>query len=183
MVVNVKKKADELKIKGPDLITRTVGRDMYHAIKRMLEHMVHEEVVVLDFNGIKVIDTSFIDEFLVKLMIDGRTRKPAFYLKLKNISATAEINIDFVFKSYSNYGTQKLALVTEDICQSNNFFIGPLSDREKSIIDFIRVNKSSTTEDIVTFSGVEAAEMRPILDELHHLRLIRKEPGGLYYAV
>ena len=37
MVINIKKKAEELKIKTPDLITRHMGRTMYESIRGIVE--------------------------------------------------------------------------------------------------------------------------------------------------
>jgi len=100
MVIAIKKKAEELKIKSPDLITRHMGRIMYNAIKAIVENIGDGETLVLDFDGIKVIDSSFIDEMIVKLIVDSKSAERAFYIKLKNISAIAETNIDLVFRSY-----------------------------------------------------------------------------------
>jgi len=177
MVINVFKKAQELKLKTPDLITRHVGRVMYDAIKKMFEAVREGEIVVLDFGGIKVIDSSFIDEMLVRLIIDSRTCERPFFIRLKNISEIAEINIDLVFRSYSNYKNKKIVVITENICQNNAFFIGPLSDRERDILAYLRVNKSITVDDVAAFTGRPAGEARKIMDGLYALRLARYLDG------
>ncbi len=183
MIIQVKKKAEELKLKSADLITRTVGRDMYARISEAVAVATRDEVVVLDFSGIKVIDTSFIDELLVKLISDSKSEEKGFYIKIKNISRTAEINIDLVFKSYSHYKDNRLAVITEDICQNNSFFIGPLTDREREVIDFIRVNRMITNDDLETSTGLDREAARQLIDTLCTMKLIRKEKGGILMAI
>jgi hypothetical protein len=182
MVINIRKKADELKQKGPDLITRSVGRLMYQSIRAMLEHIREGETLLLDFQNIKVIDSSFIDEMIVRLVLDSRNGA-GFYVKLKNFSEIAELNIDMVFRSYSNYKNKKIVVITENICQNNAFFIGPLSDHERDIVEFLRINKSITLEDIVKFSGIPRDEVAGIMDELDALRVARKQDDGIFAAI
>ena len=182
MVIIIRKKADELKQKGPDLITRPMGRLMYQSIKSMLEHIREDETLLLDFLNIKVIDSSFIDEMIVRLVLDSRGGA-GFYVKLKNISEIAEINIDMVFRSYSNYKNKKIVVITENICQNNAFFIGPLSDRERDIVEFLRINKSITTDDIARFSGIPREEATGIMDGLHELRVVKKQDNGVFTAI
>ena len=182
MVININKKAEELKLKMPDLITRHVGRAMYESVKKLVENINDGETLVLDFGGIKVIDSSFIDEMVVRLILDSRKSKPAFYIKLKNISEIAEMNIDLVFRSYSNYKNKKIVVITENICQNNVFFIGPLSDQERDVVEFLRVNKSITVDDAVKFTGRPREQVRKIMDELDAFRVV-KSIKGVFFAV
>jgi hypothetical protein len=182
MVININKKAEGLKLKMPDLITRHVGRAMYELVKKQVENINDGETLVLDFGGIKVIDSSFIDEMIVRLILDSRKSKPAFYIKLKNISEIAEINIDLVFRSYSNYKNKKIVVMTENICQNNVFFIGPLSDQERDVVEFLRVNKSITVDEAVKFTGRPREQVRKIMDELDAFRII-KNIKGVFFSV
>jgi hypothetical protein len=183
MVINIKKKAEELKIKTPDLITRHMGRTMYESIKSIVRQISDGETLVLDFIGIKVIDSSFIDEMIVKLIVDSKTTGGAFYIKLKNISAIAETNIDLVFRSYSNYKNKKIVVITENICQNNVFFIGPLSDQERDVVEFLRVNRSITIDDIVTFTGRSQEEVIKTMEDLDSMRAVKKQDRGVYFPV
>lgn len=182
MIIKINKTAEVLKLKMPDLITRHVGRSMYDSIKKLVGNINDGETLVLDFEGIKVIDSSFIDEMVVRLILDSMTSKPAFYIKLKNISEIAEINIDLVFRSYSNYKNKKIVVITENICQNNVFFIGPLSDQERDVVEFVRVNKSITADDVVNFAGLPREQVLKIMDELDALRVV-KSIKGVFVAV
>lgn len=175
MIIDVAKIAKEVKVKLPDLITRPVGRVMYAATIEKLSITGKGETVILDFTGIKVIDSSFIDEYIVRLILDSREKD--FYLKLRNISVISEINIDYVFNSYSNYKETRIAVVREDIGKNNRFYIGPLGEQECDIMDYLRRNMSAGIDDISRFSGIDFNVLKKLLEGLSLLRVIRRNNG------
>ncbi|HNX23123.1 MAG TPA: STAS-like domain-containing protein [Spirochaetota bacterium] len=175
MIIDVAKIAKEVKVKLPDLITRPVGRMMYAATVKKLSIIGAGETVILDFSGVKVIDSSFIDEYIVKLILDSREKD--FYLKLRNISPISEINIDSVFNSYSNYKDTRIAVAREEIGKNNRFYIGPLGEHERDIMDYLRINLNAGIEDISRFSGIDFNILKTLLDELSILRVIRRNNG------
>ena len=183
MVVSVFKKAEELHCRLPDLITRPVGRIMYDTISNSVSSLSEGETLVLDFDGIKVIDSSFIDEMLIKLLLNSVESTKKFYVKLRNFSKITEINIELVLRSYSNFKNKKIVVITENICHNNVFFIGPLSDGEKSIVEFLRINKSATPSEVANFSGLPMTEARKILNELFSMRVVKKDKEGMFLAV
>lgn len=174
MIIDIKKKAADKKISLPDLITRPIGRKMYECVSREFAILGEEEVVFLDFAGIKVIDSSFIDEFLIKLILDSRMRTPAFFIKLINISDIAEINIDSVFNSYYMYNNDKIAVITDRLAFNNSYFIGTLSKTEKNVIDYLKVNKAASPEEAASIIDKSVEETGKILEELYHLRVVRR---------
>lgn len=175
MIIDVAKIAKGLKVKLPDLITRPVGRIMYAATVEKLSIIGDGETVLLDFTGIKVIDSSFIDEYIVKLILDSREKD--FYLKLRNISVMSEINIDSVFNSYSNYKERRIAVAREEMGKNNRFYIGPLVEQESDIMDYLRININAGIDDISRFSGIDFKVLKNLLDELSLLRVIRRNNG------
>ena len=175
MIIDVAKLSKVEKVKLPDLITRPVGRKMYAATVEKLSVIGEGETVILDFTGIKVIDSSFIDEYIVKLILDSREKD--FYLKLRNISPISEINIDSVFNSYSNYKETRIAVAREEIGKNNRFYIGPLVERESDIMDYLRINMSAGVDDISRFSGIDFIVLKVLLDELSLLRIVRRNNG------
>ncbi len=176
MILNLESIAKRLKIKTPDLITRPVGRKIYAESIEILKNAGKGEVVILDFMNIKVIDSSFIDEFIVKLIIDSVEKKLDIYLKLKNISKIAEVNIGSVFSTYSNYNTKKIVVITDNICEDNNFYIGPLPEPEKSIVNYMRINRRTDLDDLSHFTGIKQDKLRINISNLMELRILR--PGG-----
>ena len=175
MIIKVEIVAREMKVKIPDLITRPVGRLMYSATNEKLEIIEEGETVIIDFTGIKVIDSSFIDEYIVKLIHDSRVRD--FYLKLRNISFIAEINIDSVFNSYSTYKDKRIVVAREDMGKNNRFYIGPLSEHESDILDYLRISHGASVEDISRFCGIDSQKLKKLLEELIFLRVIKNNIG------
>ena len=178
MEVTINKLAKKARVKMPDLLTRPVGRRMYKKLLEMLTIVESEEVVVLDFEGIKVIDSSFIDEFIVKILSEER----GFYVKLRNISSIAERNIASVFKSYDDYN-KKIVVMTEDICLNNNFYIGALQSVEEDIFNYVRVNKSATVKELMHISGLEEEQVLETVNKLKTLHIIREQSRGVFITL
>ena len=175
MIIDIVKTAKEIKVNLPDLITRPVGRVMYAATVKKLVIITISETVILNFNGIKVLDSSFIDEYLVKLIIDSRINN--FYVKLKNISTISEINIDSVFNSYSNYNKSRIAVAKEEIGSNSRFYIGSITEQERDIINYLRTNSGANVDDISRFIGIEVTELKLTLEQLSFLRLVKRYNG------
>ena len=175
MIIDIAKTAKETKVNLPDLITRPVGRIMYAATVEKLTIIQTSETVILNFNGIKVLDSSFIDEYIVKLIIDSGIKD--FYIKLKNISTISEINIDSVFNSYSIYNKSRIAVAREEIGSNNRFYIGSITEQEIDIMNYIRTNNWTSADDISRFTRVEVNELKLILEQLSFLRLVKKYNG------
>jgi len=182
MLINVSKMAQQLKISLPDLITRPVGRRIYAKVVKKLEFCSEGEVVILDFEGIKVIDSSFIDEFIVKLLFYAKENKDV-YFKLLNLSNIAEINISSLFETNFEFNSRRFVMVTGNICANNNFFIGELDDIEKNILDYIRVNENVTMDDLVEYLGEKKDFLLEKMSKLNSLRVVRNIKKELYYSV
>lgn len=170
MIIKIEKIAKEAKVKLPDLITRPVGKKMYGKILEKLSDIGIDETIIMDFSEIKVIDSSFIDEFIVSLV--NHSYENNYFLKLNNISNIIEINIESVFQSYSDYN-KRIAIMRDDLGNNNKYYIGPLVDFENDIIDYLRVNKHASIEDVVKFSGIDDEGSKKILNDLVDLRMIR----------
>ncbi len=175
MIINVSKLAKEARVKVPDLITRPVGRKMFSSAVKKLEIIEQGETLLFDFTSIKVVDSSFIDEFIVKLILDSRGRD--YFIKLSNISNISEINIDSVFNSYSNYNEDRMAVVRDGLGQNNKYYIGPLSENEGDIIDYLRINRFAGVDEISKFLGMGSAKVMDVMEGLLKLRVIRKISG------
>jgi len=177
MVIEIKKIARELKIKLPDLITRPAGKRMYEKVKELLRHAGEDEVTVLDFSGVKVLDASFVDELLIRLILDSREDEKTFFLKLTNVSDVTELNIDTVLNSHHLYNNEKIAVVTDGITFRNSCYLGVLSPEQRDILDYLRINKTAGPEEIVSYvSGNEENTIKEI-EELYRMRMLRKSSG------
>ena len=182
MVIRIQKTASDLHFNSPDLITRPLGRKMYEKVRNMLKNVSHGETVILDFSGIMVVDTSFIDEFLVRLINDSMNEQAGFFIKLTNISEISDNNIDAVLRSYSNYKNKKYVVNTSEIRQNNNFFLGPLTDTERDVVHYIRINKSASLQDLSEFTGLSKKQLSELLQDLCGLRVLKSD-GGIYFSI
>ncbi len=182
MEINVKKLAAKAKIKSPDLLTRAVGRTMFKHLLMAAEPAAEGEVVVLDFAGFQVLDSSFIDEFIVKFIIFSAGEK-RFYVKLRNVSDMGQINIESVFRSYRNFDSRRLNVITEEPGIGNNFCLGDLSSKESDVLGFIRTNRSAAPKDVALFSGIDEAQAGILLKSMDVMGLIRSNMQGSYFSV
>ena len=178
MQVNIKKLSGELGIEIPDLLTRPIGKSMYAIVRKIIEQTGDSEVVELDFDGIRVIDPSFIDEFLVNLIFDSRKGDREYYLKLVNISEIGLMNIASVFSSYSGHGEMRIAVITDRLTESNNYFVGVLDGEERDVVDYLNINRTARADDIASFLEKDVERAETVLAGLHALRIVRKLRDG-----
>ncbi|HSV97945.1 MAG TPA: hypothetical protein VLM75_13575 [Spirochaetota bacterium] len=186
MVIQIRNTARDLKIRLPDLITRPVGRRMYEKTRKNMSHMTDGEVMLVDFSGVQVIDSSFIDEFLLRLVEDSREGALVFFVKLANITPIIEMNIDSVLNSYHAYNERRIAVVTESLTAMNSYCIGTISDSERDVLDYLRINRIAALGDIAAFIGMREEDAAPIVEGLYTLRVVRREsvgPPGRYQSV
>ncbi len=184
MTIIIKKIAAELKIRMPDLITRPMGRRMYERVRDQIKMAGSEEVVVLDFEGVQVIDASFIDEFLLRLMIDSSDSEKPFFVKLRGLSDAIEINVDSVLHSYFTFNNEKKAVATESVTANNSYFIGSLTSIERDVVNYLRVNRSAVVQDIAVFIDRDADDASRLLEDLYGMRIVRRwrESDTVRYA-
>jgi hypothetical protein len=65
---------------------------------------------------------------------------------------------------------------------TTNTIIGPLTQEESDIIDYLKINHHSSLSELLRFSGIEEIKIMPILQELYSLRVIKKI-NNEYYSV
>jgi hypothetical protein len=171
----MKKIAMDLKLPLPDLITRPVGRKMYEKVRKMLSVLHNEEVVALDFGGVKVVDSSFIDEFLLRLILEARSAKPAYFIKILNFSDAVEVNCESVFSSYRRFNNERAVVITDRVTGNNSVFLGALSAVERDIVDYLHVNRTARIGDIAAYVGKSEEEASALADSLYLLRVVRRE--------
>lgn len=176
--------ARELAITIPDLITRRTGETMYHIIREKIAGTAENEVIELDFTGIKVIDTSFVDELIVKLVYDARGRSRPFFVKLAAISDIAQMNIESVFSSHALYTNVSFAVITDRMMPNNSYYLGQLTESERDIINYLNVNKSAHVNEIADFLSQPTLAVSEIVENLADMRLIRRSrrDGVTLYA-
>lgn len=178
MNIELRTIAKQNKVSLPDLLTRPVGRTFYGAARKKISRAGQGETVVCDFEGVQVIDPSFVDEFVIMLLKNATEGANDYYVRVKNVSKSAELNIRSVMDSYRTYGERRFALLTEDLTSENTHVIGDLSSGEKDIIELLRINKSVTVPVVSHSLNVGESESREMLDQLINLRIVKANGNG-----
>jgi hypothetical protein len=185
MIIKLKEIAKNAKISESDLITRPVGKVIYNKFIENIKHIGESETVVIDFETIKVIDFSFVDEFIIKLIDYAKNDKnkgKKFYIKLKNVSEIAQKNIEAVIKSYSEYN-KKILVITDNLSINNTFYLGNMSENENKVFNSIRINKYSTQEDIKLITQMDIEDLTESLSNLLELNSIKLDSDGKYTII
>jgi len=175
MELLIKKLALKAKIKSPDLLTRPVGRAIYSEAKNKISMLGEHEVLVLDFENIGVMDSSFIDEFIICLMKDAIASESPFYVKARNISSINQINIESVIYTYSKYQKNRIALVVNELTRDNTFVIGELSKKEHELISYVLLHKEATEKELIELLNSSNDEIKKIIETLNKIRILRLE--------
>ena len=174
MEIKITSIAKRLRIPLPDLITRPTGKRIYRAISKKIIKGQAYEVIILDFEGIQVVDPSCADEIIVRLIEDSRKSETPFYIRLKHISIASEKNIASVFDSYSRFKSYRMAVATEELTSHNNYCIGLLNEKEQMLLKYLKINKIGKYERIAQALNLSEQESQLTLDTLHNLHLVRK---------
>ena len=174
MIVEIKKLAQGISVtrKSTDLFTRYVGRLLFQKIIEKLQHIAPHEVVIIDFDGIRAVDASFVDECLVPLLKVSQTNEPPFYIKLINISDNVEYIVGQVISMEKE--PQRYIVITDRLCKNGCHALGRLSEIEKDIIEYFVINRQATSDDIASFLHLSGDEANTVCSNLHKARAIRK---------
>jgi hypothetical protein len=175
MEINIAKIIKQLRLKGPDLLTRPVGRRLYAKISPLIEHARAEEVVVFDFAGISVVDPSCVDELIVRVIRDSMRPEKPFFVRLKHITPAIDMNIAMVFDSYTEFAGMRIGVITEDLVSKRGYYIGKMNDTEKELLAYLHVTRSASLEDIAAHMHCARDGVERTLEDLYAIRLVRRE--------
>jgi hypothetical protein len=156
-------------------LTRPVGRQLYAKVSKNLVNAHAEEVVVLDFAGISVVDPSCVDELLVHLIRDAMNPEKPFFVRLKNITAATDMNIAAVFDSYAEFSGIRIGVITEDLISRRGYFIGKMNDTEKELLAYLHVSRNASARDIADHLHRDLDGITKTLEDLYAIRLVRRD--------
>lgn len=164
-----------------DLLTRPVGKKYYQSAEKKISSAMNGEVVILDFADIKVIDPSFADEFVINIVKLSHSKD--FYVRLRNLTKSAQSNISAIIDSYTDFAKKDYAVAVEDLLDNGTHFLGNIGLQEKEIAEFLRINKTASTKAISdNFSFTESKTVN-CLKTLEKLRIVRTDETGKYFSV
>lgn len=175
MEIHIGKIIKQLRLKGPDLLTRPTGRRLYAKVSALTEKARKEEVVVLDFEGISVVDPSCVDELIVRVIRDSMRPEKPFFVRLKHITPAIDMNIAMVFDSYAEFAGMRIGVITEDLVSKRGYYIGKINDTEKELLAYLHVARSASIDDIAQHMHCAPDGVEQTLEDLYAIRLVRRE--------
>lgn len=184
MVIEIKKLATAVAItrKSTDLFTRYIGKLLFQKIQEKLKHLAQHEVVIIDFDGIRSVDASFVDECIVPLLELSQTNTFPFYIKLVNITDNVEYIVDQVIRM--THDQKRYIVMTDRLCKNGCHALGSVSEMEKDIIEYCVINKQATGVDIASFLHVSETEAQNCLMRLYEMRAVRKiDNDNVFHAI
>lgn len=184
MVVEIKKIATSVAVtrKSTDLFTRYVGKLLFQKIQEKLKHLTEHEVVVIDFDGIRSVDASFVDECIVPLLELSQTYAIPFYIKLTYITDNVEYIINQVIGMAQDQ--KRYIVMTDRLCKNGCHALGSISETEKDIIEYCVINKQATAADIASFLHLSESQAQNYLMHLYGMRAVRKiDAVNVFHAI
>jgi hypothetical protein len=184
MVIEIKKLATSVAItrKSIDLFTRYVGKLLYQKIQEKLKHLAEHEVVVIDFDGIRSVDASFVDECIVPLLELSQANTTPFYIKLINITDNVEYIVHQVIGMAQEQ--KRYIVMTDRLCKNGCHALGSISEMEIDIIEYCVINKQATSTDIASFLHISESEAYDSLMRLYEMRAVRKiHDDNVFHAI
>jgi predicted HTH transcriptional regulator len=184
MVIEIKKLATSVAVtrKSSDLFTRYVGKLLFQKIQEKLRHLVEHEVVVIDFDGIRSVDASFVDECIVPLLELSQKNTIPFYIKLINITDNVEYIVHQVIGMAKEQ--KRYIVMTDRLCKNGCHALGSISEMEKDIIEYCVINKQATSTDIASFLHVPESQAHDSLMRLYGMRAVRKiHADNVFHAI
>lgn len=175
MEISIRNIAKQCRIHGSDLLTRPTGKKLYAKISAHVQKARPEEVVILDFEGFTVIDASCVDELIVNLIREAMRPEKPFFLRLRNISTTMDMNISMVFDSYAEFSGMRIGIITEDLVSKRGHYIGRMNDVERELLEYLFVSKSASVIDIAEHLHTDVVGVEQTLEQLYTIRCVRRE--------
>ncbi len=151
-----------------DLVTRPTGHAVRCGVEEVLAECEGEQVAVIDFSSVRLLDLSCADEVVAKLLLRyGRTRP----FLLRGISEDHQEALEPVLRGHG------LAAVAQDR-MGRAHFLGVITERVRVALIMLAERGSAEVEDVADHLAVPTSAAREILDELLERRLALTNATG-----
>lgn len=170
-----------LKVPGQDLVTRELGQEIYKGMVSVLKSLSIDDTLVIDFSGIRVVDTSFADETVLRLLkelVEGKHGER--FLCLLNPSESAIANLQgaiarkrlrLAFFALFPHGEWQ-CVGRYDVSEFPDDQIEPLLQETLRLL----VDKGAlTARELALKEKIELNNASTRLKKLHVARLVRRE--------
>ena len=151
-----------------DLVTRSTGKAVRNGIVQALAGYRRDQVAIIDFSSVRLIDLSCADEIIAKLLVEhGRTR--CFLLTGVN-----EGHADALEPVLDRRG---LAAAVQD--RSGRLrVLGQIPEPVRRVFSILAEKGTAKVEEVAAHLAVPPAAARAVFDELLNRRLATAAPGG-----
>lgn len=151
-----------------DLVTRPTGHAVRCGVEQVLAEYDGEQVAVIDFSSVRLLDLSCADEVVAKLLLRyGRTRP----FLLRGISEDHQEALEPVLRGHG------LAAVARDRL-GRAHFLGMITERLRVALIMLAERGSAEVEDVANHLAVPTSAAREVLDELLERRLALTNATG-----
>ena len=151
-----------------DLVTRPTGHAVRRGVEEVLAEYDGEQVAVIDFSSVRLLDLSCADEVVAKLLLQyGRTRP----FLLRGISEDHQEALEPVLRGHG------LAAVARDR-MGRPHFLGVITERVRVALIMLAERGSAGVEDVADHLAVPTSAAREVLDELLERRLALTNATG-----
>lgn len=168
--------AEHIGAKDGFLVTRQTGRKFLGHLREMLEDLSQNAIVVLDFEGISVIDGSFADEVFGTLAAARATRQlNAGILVLKSLNETVVYNLQIALQSRAEWseGLRNCVLpVIED--DDNLVLVGKYENHVQETFELLCTKKELTAREVAETMELSIGAASTRLKALYDLGLARR---------
>ena len=155
----------------PNLVTRSLGIQAYEHLNAALANIDEGEVLILDFQNIRVMGSSFAGASLIRLLrelVKGEFGEK--YILLKNVSPSTMENIDVTIKGHGH----KIAVEVIN-GQEGATILGRLEANLRETLSLVHQYSSLTARDVANKnSGMAINTASTRLKKLFDLHLIRR---------
>ncbi len=157
---------------GEVLVTRAYGRRFLEALDAVLHEMPAETVILLDFQGVKIMDASFVDQVFSTLAVRYAKRVGLrHYLMLRTLSPHLLENLDITLSSRPQRepGLHNCVLPFVDP-EGRVELVGKAEGHVRETFELLRARRRLGARDVADAFGLEihAASVRlKVLYDLH----------------
>ncbi len=151
-----------------DLVTRPTGHAVRCGVEQVLAEYDGEQVAVIDFTSVRLLDLSCADEIVAKLLLQhGRTRP----FLLRGISEDHQDALEPVLERHG------LAAVAQDRTGQLRL-LGKIGHRVRVVFTMLAERGSAEVKDVADRLAVSTATAREVCDELLERHLAMEDAAG-----
>jgi hypothetical protein len=151
-----------------DLVTRRTGQAVRDEIEQLLRDADGEQVAVIDFGTVRVLDMSCADEIVGKLLLKSDRAR---YFALVNLH---DGHLDAIEPVLERHGLAVVAQTADGTVR----VLGTLPDVARRAFGSLLTDGPAPTDEIARRLALTVDAARAAVDELLRLRLVLPEAGG-----